>query len=1451
MILPSLRIFIAAALLLPCAASAQLTNVALGKPVTTSGNTYNANNPTYAADKINDGSGSTFSHPETPSSTGFHYTINLGSQQALNKLRFVNRTGCCPERLTNYRVSVFAANPAVAGTQPVWTTVLRSNGTNSGDAGADEATAGLNPTGVFAGQWLRIQSLSTTTQYTPQIAEYEALTSPNLALYKLVTASGALQAGFPATNLTDGNPTTFSHPSTTISAANFTWELDLAGDFALDRLVLYSRQDCCPERLKNFRVQIYADNAGTPGALRWTGDLRTDGSSPGAGAGEVVRAEQGTGEFRGRFVRVINLSGETANPQLAEIEAYRATPPVIRYFTTDAGNITKTGNVALPSQATLSWLVQGAATVSISPAPGSVAAGSGTAAVSPSAATTYTLTASNTAGSVTATILIAVDAAQQPPRLNEILTDNANGLADENGNQQDWIEIFNPNNFTLPLGGAHLSDNSAIPTLWTFPVGAVIPPNGFLVVFASGRNLTDPAAPLHTNFSLSKSGEVLALHAPGGSTLWSRIPADWPTTPAWPAQTVDTSYGLNAAGEPRFFRPPTPGAVNATAGFTSVVADTSFLPKRGIYSTAQSVSITTATPGATIRYTTNGTRPTETTGTVYTGPISVATTTVIRAAAFLAGAAPTNVDTHTYIFPASVQSQSTMRTNVTNDAVMGPQIPAALTDLPSISLTMPSTAAVNQDTEVETAVEWLHNTDPLQHKGANAGVTLFGGAYTTFNKRSFRLTFRSEYGDSKFEAPLFTGHEHGLRPQTSFDSLELRNGSHDMAMRGFYMSNLFTDQVLMEMGHLAPHGRMVHLYLNGTYWGMYHLRERWNAAMHSDYLGGSRDDYEAINGNLNVGGWADPGTPFDGDGTAWEYIKKQRNNYNLLRSRVDMTNLTDFMIAFMFGNSEDEWRSVSPNSLIGAGSGARFIMNDADGWLSINSSNAIAAWDGNDNNTTRSSSWNSATSTFTQGRTMGDGPAALLSAFYLVGGTEYRMFLADRIHKHLFGNGVLTPAKNDARLRAMCTPIERAFIPESARWSYDTTQNRTWASWKGARDVCLNSWIPNRTNTVLGYFRAGTPTTLLYSSLNAPVFSQNGGTFAPGFTFTMSVASMPVGGTIRYTLDGSDPRLPGGAVAPGALTYTAAIPLTQNTIVRARTLSGTTWSALQESFFQLNTSLPVPPGAVVPSEIHFNPLVDGDEEFIELMNVSTGAVNLRGCSFTAGLEFTFSDYRDTLLAPGQRIVLVASEFAHRRAYGWDRSVGAIYAGNLNNAGEILTFTCGGTTVFSVPFLDTWQMLADGGGHSLTLANRAFGADLSSASNWRPSVAAGGTPGTAEPGSTFSGSPGADADSDGISAFAEYALGGSDNVFDPTAGITAERQPEGSVVFSYVRAAAADDAVVSPQISQDLNSWQGGSAWLVPHSQERLPDGRILTRFTAGPEIGSGRAFFRVTVTPRP
>src|SRR5690606_26641058 len=128
-----------------------------------------------------------------------------------------------------------------------------------------------------------------------------------------------------------------------------------------------------------------------------------------------------------------------------------------------------------------------------------------------------------------------------------------------------------------------------------------------------------------------------------------------------------------------------------------------------------------------------------------------------------------------------------------------------------------------------------------------------------------------------------------------FDVLNLRTGSHDMVERGAYLSNRFTDDTLIEMGHAAPHGRFVHLYINGSYWGQYHLRERWNDAFGAAYHGGEEDDYEAINGN-NEGDNFLLGEPYDGTGEFWQETLALANSatpFAALQSHVDLANYID------------------------------------------------------------------------------------------------------------------------------------------------------------------------------------------------------------------------------------------------------------------------------------------------------------------------------------------------------------------------------------------------------------------------------------------------------------------------------------------------------------------------------------------------------------------------------
>jgi hypothetical protein len=84
-------------------------------------------------------------------------------------------------------------------------------------------------------------------------------------------------------------------------------------------------------------------------------------------------------------------------------------------------------------------------------------------------------------------------------------------ILDADGDSSDWIELYNPTAGTFDLGGWYLTDDPNKPAKWRFPSPTVLAPDGYLLVFASGKDRT--RGELHTNFKLAADGGYLALVA--------------------------------------------------------------------------------------------------------------------------------------------------------------------------------------------------------------------------------------------------------------------------------------------------------------------------------------------------------------------------------------------------------------------------------------------------------------------------------------------------------------------------------------------------------------------------------------------------------------------------------------------------------------------------------------------------------------------------------------------------------------------------------------------------------------------------------------------------------------------------------------------------------------------------------------------------------------------------
>ena len=102
--------------------------------------------------------------------------------------------------------------------------------------------------------------------------------------------------------------------------------------------------------------------------------------------------------------------------------------------------------------------------------------------------------------------------------ITEFMADNRTTIEDEDGDASDWIEIFNSGTDPVNLEGYFLTDTADTLTMWSFPA-VEIAENGFLLVFASGKDRRDPESELHANFRLSNDGEYLALVQPDGTSI--------------------------------------------------------------------------------------------------------------------------------------------------------------------------------------------------------------------------------------------------------------------------------------------------------------------------------------------------------------------------------------------------------------------------------------------------------------------------------------------------------------------------------------------------------------------------------------------------------------------------------------------------------------------------------------------------------------------------------------------------------------------------------------------------------------------------------------------------------------------------------------------------------------------------------------------------------------------
>ena len=838
----------------------------------------------------------------------------------------------------------------------------------------------------------------------------------------------------------------------------------------------------------------------------------------------------------------------------------------------------------------------------------------------------------------------------------------------------DWIELHNRGDSTVRLAGWSLTDNRANLAKWLLPdlsIGA----GKRLVIFATGEDIRNKSTskPSHTNFKLNPNGEYLALCSP-------EAPRRAVSGIEYPEQAASVSYGLNKNDEWVYFSKPTPGAANSDATVSGRVKPVHFSLPRGFYERKSIyLTLSTETPGARIRYTLDGDTPAccgtgsyGKVGKVYSGPIRIAKTSIVRAVAYKEDMLPSKIRTHTYFYG----------------------LPSSRRRLPALSLVTDdrhlwgSKGIQKQPNATEHGIAWERPISAeLIRPGDNGGfavdcgIRIQGGGYVRprynpnsnlpFSKFSFRLYFRGDYGTGRLEYPLF-----GDIPVQSFDRIVLRAGMNDHTNP--FVKDEWARRLCSNVGQVSPRGTFVNLFINGQYKGYYNPCERIDTKFLADWYQ-TDENYDLIAQFNEVRA---------GSVTAWRKLLNYVNRYDMqdpkhfkvVEQQLDMAAMADYLLPLIYAANDDwphnNWRVArhKPDGLF------RFINWDAEWTFSKSTSH----------NTIKSQL--SSTSP-----PWGDADIAKLFNGLKVS-SEYQMIFADRVHKHFFNGGGLT----DKEIRRIYDEI------------YNTVKgtvslSKTWGT----------NWISKRRAPVLKHLKEVN----FNASDQAPVFNQFGGTVPDGFQLNMTSTN----GNIYYTTDSTDPRTRfTGTVSASAKPYKKAggLSLSNGAHIKARSLNGGTWSALTEASFMVGDGSP----PIRITELMYNPQGGDAFEFIELKNIGDTEVELSGFSFD-GITYQFAE-GSTPLAAGAYLLLVndANVTAFRARHPGVRLDG-LYDGSLSNKGERLALLDqNGETVLSVDYDDggAWPSSPDGDGDSLVLSNPD--GDPDSPANWRASQAKGGTPG---------------------------------------------------------------------------------------------------------------------------
>lgn len=485
--------------------------------------------------------------------------------------------------------------------------------------------------------------------------------------------------------------------------------------------------------------------------------------------------------------------------------------------------------------------------------------------------------------------------------VNEVMVQNTTTISDNLGEFDDWIEIYNSSNTAIDLSGYYLTDNPSNLDKHEIKSGNAaltsVPANGFLLFWAdenSGQGEN------HLNFKL-EDGETVLLVAADGTTIISSL--------SMPSLKDDESYGSisDGAASRRLFQVATPLDSNSS----SLDANIQFSVSSRSFVNTFNLSLSTTATGGVLRYTTNGNNPT-TSSPAYSGPLTISTTTTVKAAYFFNNGNVSLIKSERYV----VMSNALANTSSDLPIIMIHTYNQVL-DATNLATTFWSVIEPNNGGRA-------YGSDEPSFAG-RAGMKIRGASSSSFPKKQWRVEIQNEDGSDR-DVTL-------LGMPADADWTLYAPGRYDRGL----INNALMYEMSNRLGKYAPRTRFVEVYYNdgntigqGDYWGIYILTEKIKV---SD----KRIDIRKIDANDNVGEDLSGGYMFSLDreeDIITNYTTNYYGNANVgyeLRS-PNISSITTTQLSYITNTISDFENSLTSNTWLDPNTGYKTKTN-IDTWM--------------------------------------------------------------------------------------------------------------------------------------------------------------------------------------------------------------------------------------------------------------------------------------------------------------------------------------------------------------------------------------------------------------------------------------------------------------------------------------------------------------------------------------